>query len=280
MGFHLIGQAAWFEVGQPTVRVCTVPNGRSTQRVNSGRGSACVATAATCFGVACMAYLPSGRSMDCSAAIACCAAGHSLTSAHWPSAWLCSGSGSWAPACAGGLRHGGSTRKRLGAGHGVRSGVHGSVLLVETLKPPAPRFQARSRWAGCWKHVTRRAGSLAGSPIPSETVRSVGRVPTFPAFRRDKTSLSGRLRRCWQCFQAPAPGQGAGGIAPWKQKWRLIFLRKKSLDLIRVCQVTLNFFFVIFNIISIEQMLICANSIPVAFGKSWCHSINDKAMNF
>ena len=43
---------------------------------------------------------------------------------------------------AGGLRHGGSTRKRLGAGHGVRNGVHGSVLLVETLKPPAPRFQA------------------------------------------------------------------------------------------------------------------------------------------
>ncbi len=50
---------------------------------------------------------------------------------------------------AGGLRHGGSTRKRLGAGHGVRNGVHGSVLLVETLKPPAPRFQARSRWTGC-----------------------------------------------------------------------------------------------------------------------------------
>ena len=74
--------------------------------------------------------------------------------------------------------------------------------------------------------------------------------------------------------------RGAGGIAPWKQKWRLIFLRKKSLDLIRVCQVALNFVFVIFNIISIEQMLICANSIPVAFGKSWCHSINDKAMNF
>ena len=31
MGFHLIDQAACFAVGQPTVRVCTVPNGRSTQ---------------------------------------------------------------------------------------------------------------------------------------------------------------------------------------------------------------------------------------------------------
>ena len=37
MGFHLIGQAACFAVGQPTVRVCTVPNGRGTQGVNSGR---------------------------------------------------------------------------------------------------------------------------------------------------------------------------------------------------------------------------------------------------
>ena len=49
MGFHLIDQTACFAVGQPTVRVCTVPNGRSTQGVNSGRGLACVATAATCF---------------------------------------------------------------------------------------------------------------------------------------------------------------------------------------------------------------------------------------
>ena len=79
MGFHLIDQTACFAVGQPTVRVCTVPNGRSTQGVNSGCGSACVATAATCFfWVACMAYpTPSGRSMDCSAAIACCAAARS-----------------------------------------------------------------------------------------------------------------------------------------------------------------------------------------------------------
>ena len=58
MGFHLIDQAACFAVGQPTVRGCTVPNGRSTQGGNSGRGWACVATAATCFWVACMAYPP------------------------------------------------------------------------------------------------------------------------------------------------------------------------------------------------------------------------------
>ena len=58
MGFHLIDQAACFAAGQPTVRGCTVPNGRSTQGGNSGRGSACVATAATCFWVACMAYPP------------------------------------------------------------------------------------------------------------------------------------------------------------------------------------------------------------------------------
>ena len=58
MGFHLIDQAACFAAGQPTVRGCTVPNGRSTQGGNSGRGWACVATAATCFWVACMAYPP------------------------------------------------------------------------------------------------------------------------------------------------------------------------------------------------------------------------------
>ena len=49
MGFHLIDQAACFAAGQPTVRGCIVPNGRSTQGGNSGRGSACIATAATCF---------------------------------------------------------------------------------------------------------------------------------------------------------------------------------------------------------------------------------------
>lgn len=56
MGFHLIDQAACFAAGQPTVRGCIVPNGRSTPWVNFGRSSACAATAAMCFGVACMAY--------------------------------------------------------------------------------------------------------------------------------------------------------------------------------------------------------------------------------
>ena len=77
MGFHLIDQAACLAAGQPTVRGCIVPNGGGTPWVNSGRGWTCVATAATCFWVACMAYPPSGRSMDCSAAIACCAAARS-----------------------------------------------------------------------------------------------------------------------------------------------------------------------------------------------------------
>ena len=58
MGFHLIDQAACLAAGQPTVRGCIVPNGGGTPWVNSGRGWACVATAATCFWVACMAYPP------------------------------------------------------------------------------------------------------------------------------------------------------------------------------------------------------------------------------
>ena len=57
MGFHLIDQTACFAVGQLAVRVCTVPNGRSTQGVNSGRGSACVVTAATCFFFGWLAWL-------------------------------------------------------------------------------------------------------------------------------------------------------------------------------------------------------------------------------
>ena len=40
--------------------------------------------------------------------------------------------GEWVAAVLAARDMGGSTRKRLGAGHGVRSGVHGSVLLVET----------------------------------------------------------------------------------------------------------------------------------------------------
>ena len=58
MGFHLIDQAACLAAGQPTVRGCIVPNGGGTPWVNSGRGWTCVATAATCFWVACMAYPP------------------------------------------------------------------------------------------------------------------------------------------------------------------------------------------------------------------------------
>lgn len=140
MGFHLIDQAACFAVGQPTVRGCTVPNGRSTQGVNSGRGSACAATAATCFGVACMAYPPSGRSMDCSAAIACCAAARScrakpyigssavsmaLQRLRLLSACMCSRMGA-------GVVLFNAMAGAVCAGHGVRNGVHGSVLLVET----------------------------------------------------------------------------------------------------------------------------------------------------
>lgn len=43
-------------------------------------------------------------------------------------------------------------------------------------------------------------------------------MPTIPVFRRDKASLSGRLSRCViGCFQAPAPGQGAGWIVTYPE---------------------------------------------------------------
>mgnify|MGYP003413195681 CR=1 FL=1 len=152
MGFHLIDQAACFAAGQPTVRVCTVPNGRSTQGGNSGRGSACVATAATCFWVACMAYPPqrqiNGLQRCNSLLCGCQIAVHRLRQLSADGVrggavqrhgrcgvrgcGLNGQRGGGGGSRAGGLRHGGSTRKRLGAGHGVRNGVHGSVLLVET----------------------------------------------------------------------------------------------------------------------------------------------------
>ena len=59
MGFHLIDQTACFAVGQLAVRVCTVPNGRSTQ---GGKFWAwlglCCHGGNVFFWVACMAYLP------------------------------------------------------------------------------------------------------------------------------------------------------------------------------------------------------------------------------
>ena len=110
MGFHLIDQAACLAAGQPTVRGCIVPNGGGTPWVNSGRGWTCVATAATCFWVACMAYPPQRQinGLQRCNSLLCCRAQSYLGSLaismalQWLrqlSACMCSamGSGDWLP---------------------------------------------------------------------------------------------------------------------------------------------------------------------------------------
>ena len=64
------------------------------------------------------------------------------------------------------------------------------------------------RWAGCSKHAVRRAPGVTAPAIPPETLRTPA-ARVFKESRRDKTSLSGRLRRLSKrCFQAPAPVRG------------------------------------------------------------------------
>ena len=143
MGFHLIDQAACFAVGQPTVRVCTVPNGRSTQggKFWTWLGLCCHGGNVFLGG---LHGLPptSGRSMDCSAAIASAVrlpdlAGHSRAAAQavecLPACAVQSGRGSCGPWRAEiGMQH-----QKAGRGPGGEKRCSWFRAPLRDLKPPA-----------------------------------------------------------------------------------------------------------------------------------------------